>query len=185
MKEIVDKAKKEMEKTLKSLTRYIKTVRTGRAQANLVEDISVSCYGADSLLKQVALISISDATHIVIQPWDPNIIKDIEKAILKTNIGVTPINDGRVIRLNIPHLTEEDKNEIVKKTRKDAEKYKMNIRNIRKKVNNTLKEREKEKEISEDDCKKAIGEIQKFTDQYMEEIIDIVERKGKEILSVS
>lgn len=185
MKEIVDKAKKEMEKTLKSLMRYIKTVRTGRAQASLVEDISVSCYGADSPLKQVALISISDATHIVIQPWDPNIIKDIEKAILKTNIGVTPINDGRVIRLNIPHLTEEDKNEIVKKTRKDAEKYKMNIRNIRKKVNNTLKEREKEKEISEDDCKKAIGEIQKFTDQYMEEIIDIVEKKGKEILSVS
>jgi len=185
MKEIVDKAKKEMGKTIKSFTEYMKTIRTGRAQANLVENISVSCYGTDSPLKQVALISIPDATHIVVQPWDPNIIKDIEKAILKTNIGVTPINDGRVIRLNIPHLTEEDKNEIVKKTRKDAEKYKMNIRNIRKKVNNTLKEREKKKEISEDDCKKAIGEIQKLTDEYIEKINNIVEKKGKEILSVS
>ncbi|MCD6133769.1 MAG: ribosome recycling factor [Deltaproteobacteria bacterium] len=185
MKELIDKVKKEMEKTLTSFTRYIKTVRTGRAQASLVENIPVSCYGAESPIKQVALVSVPDATHIVIQPWDPNIIKDIEKAILKTNIGITPINDGRVIRLNIPPLTEEDKNKIIKEIKKDAEKYKTSIRNIRKKANNTLKEREKGKEISEDDCKRVIGEIQKLTDQYIKKITDIVEKKGKEILSTS
>jgi ribosome recycling factor len=183
--EVIDKAKKEMEKAIKSLTEYMKTIRTGRAQTSLVEDILVSCYGAESPIKQVSLVSVPNATHIVIQPWDPNIIKDIEKAILKTNIGITPINDGRVIRLNIPSLTEEGKNEIIKKINKDAEKYKINIRNIRKKVNNILKEMEKNKEISKDSCKKTTGEIQKFTGEYIEKINNIVEKKGKEILSVS
>ncbi len=174
----------EMEKALLAYKNYVNSLKTGKAHSLLVENILVESYDKKMPLKQVATISVPDATSIIIKPWDLSLLKSIEKAILKANIGLTPNNDGKVVKINIPPMTEEDRKNIVKHLKQESEKYKVNIRNIRKKANTILKELEKDKLISKDDLKKEEDELQNLTDKYIKEIDEILNVKQKEILSV-
>lgn len=174
----------EMEKAVAAYKHYISSVKTGKAHSLFVEQIQIESYNKKVPLKQVASISIPDATQILIKPWDTSLLKPIEKAILKANIGFTPNNDGKVIKINMPPLTEEDRKNIVKQLKQESEKYKVNLRNIRKKSNTILKDLEKDKILSKDDLKKEEDELQKLTDKYIKEIDELFNSKQKEILSV-
>ncbi|AHF97124.1 MAG: ribosome recycling factor [Desulfurella sp.] len=174
----------EMEKALLAYKNYVTSLKTGKAHSLLVENILIESYEKKMPLKQVASISVPDATTIIIKPWDLSLLKAIEKAILKSNIGLTPNNDGKVVKINMPPLTEEDRKSIVKQLKQESEKYKVNIRNIRKKANTILKDLEKDKAISKDDLKKEEDEMQKLTDKYIKEIDNLFSLKEKEILSV-
>ena len=165
------------------LGRYSKT-RTGRANASALENIRIDYYGATTPIKQLCNISIPEPRLIVIQPWDKSTLTDIEKAILASNIGVTPDNDGNVIRLPFQPLTEETRREIVKQIKRMAEEGKVEIRNIRRDGNDSLKKMEKDSEISEDDQKKGLKEIQDLTDLWTEKISDAAVHKEKEIMEV-
>ena len=174
----------EMEKALLAYKHYVTSLKTGKAHSLFVENILVESYDKKMPLKQIASISVPDATTIIIKPWDSSLLKAIEKAILKSNIGLTPNNDGKSIKINMPPMTEEDRKNIVKQLKQESEKYKVNIRNIRKKANTILKDLEKDKVISKDDLKKEEDEMQKLTDKYIKEIDDLFNLKQKEILSV-
>jgi len=184
MNEKIKPIASEMEKAISSYKAYVNSIKTGKAHTLLVENILVESYEKKLPLKQIASISVPDATTILIKPWDLSLLKAVEKAILKANIGLTPNNDGKVIKINMPPLTEEDKKNIIKHLKQESEKYKVNIRNIRKKANTILKELEKDKLLSKDDLKKEEDEIQKITDKYIKEIDEILNIKQKEILSV-
>jgi ribosome recycling factor len=173
-----------MEGAVESFRRELASVRTGRASVGLLEGITVEYYGAPTPLKQVAALSVPESRLIVIQPWEPRLIADIERAIMKSDLGLTPTNDGKVIRVPVPPLTEERRKELVRLVRKKAEEARVAVRNIRRDVNETLKRMEKQEHISQDETKRALEEVQKLTDEYIKKIDEILQRKEKEIMEV-
>ena len=181
---VIDDAETRMNKTISVLQSELSKVRTGRASTSLVADIIVDYYGAQTPINQLANISTPDTSSILIQPWDETAIAEIEKAIAKSDLGITPINDGKVIRLNIPPLTEERRKELVKYVSKISEDHKVAIRQIRKDTNNHLKEIEKNENLPEDLKKKTHNDVQEMTDKMIEAINNIFEKKQKEVLEI-
>ena len=184
MKEVLKSTEQRMKKSIQSLEDEFNSLRTGRASASLFDRIKVDYYGNPTPLNQVANISIPEARLIVIQPWDKGTIGDIEKAIQKSELSLNPSNDGKVIRINIPPLTEERRKDLVKNAKNIAEQSRVALRNIRRDGNDELKKMSKDGELSEDEEKKAIDEIQKLTDKYVETVNQLLEKKEKEILEV-
>lgn len=184
MDEIYLEFEEKVQKTVEALQREFATLRAGRATPALVEDLEVDYYGTPTPLYQLAGISAPEARLIVIQPWDKNSVKDIEKAILKSDLGLNPNNDGNVIRLTIPELTEERRKELSKFIRKKAEESRVAVRNLRREFNDRIKKMEKDGDISEDLSFGAQEEIQKITDNYISEIDKTLEAKEKEIMEV-
>ncbi len=180
--EVYDDTKDSMGKTINSLKRELQKVRTGRASLNLLDGIQADYYGAMTPLNQMATLAIPESRLITIQPWDATAVKEIEKAILKSNLGITPTNDGKIIRIAIPPLTEERRKEIVKTVSKTCEDHKVALRNIRRDSNEMLKELKKDGDISEDDCFKGQDQVQKITDDYVKQVDEIYKEKEKEIL---
>ena len=176
--------KEKMEKSVDSLASEYSTIRAGRANPHILDTISVDYYGQPSSLQSVANISVAEARTLMIQPWEASLIKEIEKAILTADLGLTPNNDGKVIRLTFPELTEERRKELVKDVKKKGEGAKVAIRNIRRDANDMIKKQQKANEISEDEQKDAESEIQKLTDQYVSQVDQMIEEKSKEIMTV-
>jgi ribosome recycling factor len=180
--EILSETRQKMEKTSESLNQEFKKMRTGRASVSILEGIKAECYGAQMRLNQISSISIPESRLLTIQPWDQSIIGNIEKSILKSGLGLTPVNDGKLIRISIPPLTEERRKELAKMAKKMAEESKVSIRNQRREANEMLKELKKESEISEDEMYKYQDKVQKITDEFIEKIDDIRKEKEQEIL---
>ena len=174
----------KMGKTLNALESELTTIRAGRANPHILDKLTVDYYGAPTPLQQVANISVPEARMIQIQPWESSMIKAIEKAILTSDLGINPTNDGTCIRLIFPELTEERRKELAKDVKKKGEGAKVAIRNIRRDANDTFKKMEKGGEISEDDQKSAEEKIQKLTDKMIEKVDKAVEAKTKEIMTV-
>ncbi len=181
IEEIKANARKKMEKSLNLLTQELSQLRTGRASPALLEGIKVEYYNSMLPLNQVASISIPEPRLIVIQPWDKTVLPNIEKAIFKSAIGLTPNNDGNVIRLPIPPLTTERREELIKLSQRIGEEAKVAIRNIRREANNEIKRAAKDKKISEDESYKGQEEIQKITDEFIEKVEEVLNKKEKEI----
>ncbi len=181
IKELIETTEMEMDEALDATRHELAMIRTGRASPALVDGINVECYGGKSPLKQIAGVSVPEARLIVIQPYDPTILQDIEKAIQKSDIGLTPNSDGKVIRLGIPALTEERRKDLVKQVKKLGEEGKVRIRNIRRKANDEIKQGEKDGDIPEDESKRTIDRIQEMTDDYIKKIDAVIEDKSKEI----
>jgi len=180
----LEQFKEKMTKSVDNLQEEYTTIRAGRANPHILDKISVDYYGQPSNLQAVANVSVSEARTLVIQPWDASLIKEIEKAILVADLGLTPNNDGKVIRLTFPELTEERRKELVKDVRKKGENAKVAIRNIRRDANDMAKKQQKANEISEDEQKDAENEIQKLTDEFVAKIDRMIEDKSKEIMTV-
>jgi ribosome recycling factor len=174
-----------MEKTLSSLKTDLNKIRTGRASLALFDDIRVDYYGTPTPLNQMATLSVPEPRMITIQPWDTSVIGEIEKAILKSELGLNPASDGKMIRINIPRLTEERRKELVKVVKKMAEGAKVAVRNIRREANDQLKGLEKNKKISQDQLHQWMDKVQKSTDQFIEKVDGILAVKEKEILEIS
>ncbi len=174
----------KMKKSLDSLYGEFSTIRAGRANPHVLDKITVDYYGTASTLQQVANVTVPEARMIQIQPWETSLIKEIEKAILCSDLGLTPTNDGKSIRLVFPELTEDRRKELVKDVKKKGENAKVAVRNIRRDANDTIKKQNKAAEISEDELKQAEDKIQKLTDKYITEIDKAVDEKSKEILTV-
>lgn len=174
----------KMDKTISVFEENLSEVRAGRANPAILNKITVSYYGVPTPINQVAGISVPEARMILIQPWDTSLLKEIEKEILKSDIGINPNNDGKVIRLNFPELNEERRKELVKDIRKLAEEAKVAIRSIRRDAMDEAKEMQKKSEITEDDLKTEENEIQKLTDKKVEEIDNMLANKEKEIMSI-
>lgn len=183
-KEVFQETEEKMKKAMESLKRELGNIRAGRATPAMLERVSVDYYGAPTPVNQVANVSAPELRLLVIQPWEKNMLGVIEKAILKSDLGITPNNDGSVIRLNIPQLTQQRRTELVKMTKKSAEEAKVAVRNLRRDANDALKKLEKDKVISEDDNKRAQEEMQKLTDKYIKEADRISAGKEKEIMEV-
>jgi len=179
---LYDKAREKMGDSVDALKDEFKRIRTGRASLALFEGIRVSYYGTPTPLNQIASLSIPESRLIVIQPWDQSVIGEIEKEILKSELGLTPMNDGKVIRVPIPPLTEERRRELVRVVRKIAEEHKVSIRNIRRDTNELLKGLKKDGEISEDDFYRGQDKVQKITDDYIRLVDQTCQEKEKEIL---
>jgi ribosome recycling factor len=173
-----------MKKAIEAMKRDMGTVRTGRASTALVEGIRVDYYGSSTPLMQLASVTVPEPRMLVIQPWDGSAIKEIEKAIMASDLGLTPMNDGKVIRLGIPHLTDERRRDLTKAVKKNAEDYRVEIRNLRRDAKETLEQSEKEHAISEDDLRRGLKEVQDLTDKTIKEIDRLLEVKEKEILEV-
>ena len=182
--EIFEDLRDRMGKSIESLKREYSRLRTGRASISLLDGIRVSYYDTPTPLNQMASLAVPEPRLIVIQPWDKTAIEDIEKAILKSELGLTPVNDGKVIRIAIPPLTEERRKELVKVARKMSEENKVAIRNIRRDVNEMLKDLKKEKEITEDDLYRSQEEVQKTTDQFISQVDELCAAKEKEIIEI-
>ena len=180
--EILSEMSGKMEKAIDALDREFKRMRTGRASTSILEGIKVECYGTQMRLNQVASSSTPESRLLVVQPWDQSIIGDIEKSILKSGLGLTPMNDGKLIRISIPPLTEERRKELAKMAKKTAEDSKIAIRNQRREANELLKDLKKESEISEDEMYKYQDKVQKITDEFIEKIDAIEKEKETEIL---
>ena len=174
----------KMDKTISVFEENLSEIRAGRANPAILNKITVDYYGVSTPINQVAGISVPEARMILIQPWDINLLKEIEKEILKSDIGINPNNDGKVIRLNFPELNEERRKEIVKDIRKLAEEAKVAIRSIRRDAMDEAKEMQKKSEITEDDLKNEENEIQKLTDKKVEEIDSMLASKEKEVMSI-
>ncbi len=174
----------KMDKTLESLDREYNSIRAGRANPHVLDKLTVDYYGSPTPIQQVGNISVPEARMIVIQPWESKLIKAIEKAILASDIGITPTNDGKQIRLVFPELTEERRKELSKDVKKKGEAAKVAIRNIRRDANDAFKKMIKNKEISEDDQKDLETEVQKMTDKYIQKLDKTIEAKTKEIMTV-
>lgn len=183
-KEVMAKSEEKMTKAIQVFTRSLATIRAGRANASLLDHVSVEYYGAPTPINQLAGISIPEARLLVIQPYDKTVLGDIEKALLKSDIGITPTNDGNVIRLSIPALTEERRKELVKLVKKEAEEAKVVIRNVRRDANDEFKKLEKSGEITEDDLRGYSDDIQKLTDANIVKVDNIAKEKENEIMSV-
>lgn len=181
--EVKKSAEERMEKAVGTLKRELASLRAGKASASLLDRITVEYYGAATPLNQLANISTPDSRTILIQPWDKGSLPDIEKAIMKSDVGLTPSNDGTIIRLVVPMLTEERRLELVKVAKKLAEESKVAIRNIRRDANDSIKKLEKT-EISEDESKRYQEDVQKLTDKYIAESDKVLAAKEKEILEV-
>lgn len=183
-KELFATTEKRMLKAEENLRKEFASMRAGRANPMLLEKVTVDYYGTPTPINHLANISVPDPRNLIVQPWDKNSLAAIEKAILKSNLGLTPTNDGSLIRLNIPQLTEERRKELVKTVKKKAEEAKIAVRNIRRDANEQLKSLEKEGGISEDDSKRYQDEIQRLTDQQIKEIDKILTIKEKDIMEV-
>ncbi len=180
--EIIAELREKMTKSIKALQKDFNKIRTGRASTALLDGIRVDCYDTQMPLEQIASISVPESRLIMIQPWDQSIIGNIEKSILKSELGLTPMNDGKIIRISIPPLTEERRKELAKIAKKMAEENKISIRNHRREANDLLKELKNEKEISEDELHKSYDEVQKITDEFIEKVDEITANKEKEIV---
>ena len=174
----------KMGKSVDNLREEFASIRAGRANPHILDKITVDYYGVPSTLQQVANVSVPEARVIAIQPWEASLIKGIEKAILCSDIGLTPSNDGKVIRLTFPELTEDRRKELVKDVKKKAENAKVAVRNIRRDANDAVKKANKANEITEDELKDYEDKVQKLTDKYVAEIEQVTEAKSKEILTV-
>jgi ribosome recycling factor len=183
-KELFAQTEDKMKKAIESLKREFGNIRTGRATPAMLERVTVDYYGTPTAVNQVANVSVPEPRMLVIQPWEKTMLAPIEKAILKSDLGITPNSDGSVIRLNIPQLTQQRRTELVKMTKKTSEEAKVAIRNLRRDANDALKKLEKDKAISEDDNKRAQEEMQKVTDKYIKEVDRVTEAKEKEIMEV-
>ncbi len=181
---IYTETQQKMEKSIEKLKHEFASIRTSRASAALLSDIKVEYYGTQIPLQQVSNIAIPEARLIEIKPWDPSILSEIEKAILKSSLGITPNNDGKIIRLTLPTLTEERRKELVKLVGNRAEEDKIAIRNIRRHVNDTFEGLKKDKKITEDECFNAHDHIQKMTDKYIKRVDEILVDKEAEIMEV-
>lgn len=179
---IYAETRERMGKSVSALKSEFKRIRTGRASLALLDNIRVDYYGTLTPLNQMASMAVPESRLITIQPWDISVIKEIEKAILKSDLGLTPSSDGKIIRIAIPPLTEERRKELVKIANKMSEEYKVAIRNIRRDSNELLKGLKKEGDISEDEAFKAQEQVQKITDEYIRRIDDVYQEKEKEIL---
>jgi ribosome recycling factor len=179
---IYQETKESMQKSIDALKNDLKKIRTGRASLSILDDIRVDYYGTLTPLNQMASLSTPESRLITIQPWDVSVIKDVEKAILKSDLGLTPSNDGKVIRISIPPLTEERRKQLVKVIYKKSEEHKISVRNVRRDTNDLLKSLKKDGEISEDDAFKAQDQVQKITDEHIKLIDDVCKNKEKEIL---
>jgi ribosome recycling factor len=184
MQSILKDAKNRMGKALESLEGDFAKLRTGRASTSLVEDIQVEYYGTPTPLNQISSVSIPDSRTISIQPWDRNAFGDIEKAIMKSDLGLTPVNDGKIIRISIPPLTEERRKELVKVAKKYTEDAKIAVRNIRRDANDALKKKKNDKELTEDEMHRGQDEVQKLTDEHVEMADELLEAKEKEIMEI-
>lgn len=182
--ELLEDLKSRMEKVITHLRREYDRVRTGRASLSLLDGIRVDYYGTPTPLNQVATLSIPEARLIVIQPWDKGVLGEIERAVQKSELGLTPMNDGKVIRIAIPPLTEERRKELGKLVRKMAEERKVDLRNQRRDANETLRDLKKEKEITEDDLFRFQEEVQQVTDRYVKKVDEVLEEKEKEIMEI-
>ena len=182
IQETYEETKDRMSKSITALKNELKRIRTGRASTSLLDGIKADYYGTPTALNQMATIAVPESRLITIQPWDASAIKEIEKAILKSDLGLTPSNDGKLIRISIPPLSEERRKELVKLVHKTCEEYKVAIRNVRRDSNELIKGFKKDGDVSEDDAFKAQDQIQKITDGYIQQIEGIFKDKEKEIL---
>ncbi|MBW2038280.1 MAG: ribosome recycling factor [Deltaproteobacteria bacterium] len=181
---VIKESEAKMKKTLSSLDKELGKVRTGRASLALLDDIRMDYYGAPTPLNQVATLSVPESRLIVIQPWDTSTIGEIERALLKSELGMTPVNDGKVIRITIPKLTEERRKELVKVVKKMGENSKIGARNIRREAIERLRKMEKAKEISEDELHQWQTQVQKITDKFIGQIDELIEAKEKEVMEI-
>jgi len=184
MSEVLIGAADKMQKSVEAFKQELSKIRTGRASISLLDGVSVDAYGSMLPMNQVATMTIPESRMIAIQPWDPQMVPAIEKAIMKSNLGLTPANDGKVIRLNIPQLTEERRKELVKQARKTAEEFRVAVRNVRRESIDVMKKQKNEKEISEDDLFKFQDAIQAETDKYVKQIDEITDNKETEMMEV-
>lgn len=184
MKEVLNRAEEKMNKTINSLKNEFASIRAGRANPSVLDKVLVNYYGTPTPINQMAAVSVSEARVLVIQPWDKSLIKDIEKAIQASDIGINPANDGNVIRLTFPQLTEDRRKEIVKDLKKYGEEAKVAIRSARRDANEKLKAMKKNSELTEDDLKNGEDKTQKLTDKFTKNIDEIVSEKEKEVLSI-
>ncbi|MBU0906327.1 MAG: ribosome recycling factor [Planococcaceae bacterium] len=183
-KEVLNQTTERMTKAIQALTRELSTIRAGRASASLLDKIFVDYYGAPTPINQIAGVATPEARLITIQPYDKSSLGDIEKAILKSDLGISPSNDGTLIRIAIPALTEERRKDLVKVVKKEAEEAKVGIRNIRRDANDELKKLEKNGDITEDDLRSFTEDVQKLTDDHIVKIDQVAKDKEKEILEV-
>ncbi len=181
---LIGDLKQKMDKCLKALQGDLSKVRTGRASITLLDDVRVDYYGTSTPLQQVATLGIPESRMITIAPWDPKVIPDIEKAILKSGLGLSPSNDGKIVRLPIPSLTEERRRDLVKIVKKQGEEGKVAVRHVRREGMDVLKKMEKEGHVSKDDVKHLGDEVEKVTHEYVEKVDHLVTTKEKELLEV-
>ncbi len=184
IKDVIANMNVHMDKSIEALRKEYQRVRTGRASTSLLDEVTVDFYGNPSPLNNVATLAVPEARTITIQPWDNKMIAPIEKAILNSNLGLTPANDGKLIRLNLPPLTEERRKDIVKQLKREAEDCKVALRNIRRDAIDALKKLEKEKQISEDELKRAEKDVQVATDAHVVKIDEVLAHKEKEVMEV-
>lgn len=181
---IKKQAQDKMNNSINALIEELKKIRTGKAQVSMLDNVRVNYYGTLSPLNQVAAISTPDAKSFLIAPWEASILKEIEHAIVKSDIGMAPINDGKVIRLKVPDLTEERRKDLVKQTKKIVEDARVSVRMARRDANEAIKKLLKDKKISEDENKKAEGDVQKITDDFVKKVDQIADEKEKSIMTV-
>jgi len=184
MKTVIDDGKKRMDGAIVALKNEFGKLRTGRATTALVDNIVVDYYGTPTPIGQLSSVSVPDSSTITIQPWDKGAFGAVEKAIMTSDLGLNPVNDGKIIRIAIPPLTEERRKEIVKIAKKYTEDAKIAVRNVRRDMNDALKKLEKDKEISEDDRKRGEGDVQKLTDDHVKKAEAVLSEKEKEILAI-
>ncbi|HLI87864.1 MAG TPA: ribosome recycling factor [Ktedonobacteraceae bacterium] len=182
--DLFEDAQRRMQRAVEALKQDLGSMRTGRASAALLERITVDYYGTPTPINQVATISVPEARLLVIQPWDRKMLTDIEKAIQRSDLGINPNNDGQVIRLAIPPMNEERRRDMVKVLHKKLDEHKVAIRNVRRDTQDKLRDREKKKEVSEDELKRATDRLQKLTDRFIEEMDKAGKVKEREILEV-
>lgn len=184
IRDVIQKTKVRMDKAVEDLRRELSGVRSGRASISLLDHITVEYYGAPTPLNQVATLSVPEPTLITAQPWDLSLLTAIEKAIRSSDLGLNPANDGKLIRIPIPPLTEERRKQLAKHVGKVLEDHRTAIRNIRRDENEVIKKMLKDKQVSEDDERKALDEVQKLTDQYTAKVEELAKKKEEEILTV-
>ncbi len=184
LNEVYKETKQKMDQTIAAIEKQLGSIRTGKATVSLLDTVKVTAYGSDMPLNQVATLSAPEPSLLVVQPWDVSIIKDIEKGIQKADLGLNPMNDGKLIRLPIPPLSEERRKELAKKIGIIGEDGKTSIRNVRRESNDDIKELQKNKDISEDDEHRGLDEIQKITDEYIKKIDEHTNKKKEEIMQV-
>lgn len=184
MEKLLEELEKKMDSSLLLFRKELGTLRTGRASLSILDGVKVPYYGNPAPLNQVASLAVPESRLITIQPWDPSLIGEIEKAILKSDLGLNPTNDGKIIRIFIPPMTEERRKQLAKVLKKMAEERKIAVRNIRREGNEKFKALQKNKEIAEDDLHRQQEKIQKLTDNYIEKIDDLANKKEKEIMEV-
>jgi len=181
---LLREAEEKMKQAVQAARRDLAAIRTGRANPSLLDRVEVDYYGTLLPINQLASISVPEPRLLVIQPWDKNAVKMIEKAILKSDLGLTPTSDGNVVRIQVPPLTEERRKELARIARKEAEDKRVAVRNVRRDVNDAIKKLEKDGQLSEDECRRAQSQVQELTDRYIKEIDDLLAAKEKEILEV-